>query len=149
MGAPEVYIFSKEDYSNACAQLGCGYLKPTWKEKFMQRMFFKVVALSLGIAGSVVAYQNAPPKTKAPRKGDIQGTVRSISKDKSEITVHTSQAVDRIIIYSAGTKLGYGSSKKNTPNSVDKLQEGYFLNCSGTYQDVRLAATNCYFREQR
>ena len=115
----------------------------------MQRTFFKVIALSLGIALSVLAYQNAPAKPKAPKTGNIQGTVQVISKDKSEITVHTIQATDRTIIYSADTKFGHGSSKKNTPDSVDKLKEGYFLNCSGTYQDVKLAATTCYFREQK
>jgi len=124
-------------------------VKPTWKEKFMQRTFFKVIALSLGIALTVVAYQKAPAKPKAPKPGNVQGIVRVISKDKSEITVHTSAAVDKTIIYSAGTKFGHGSSKKNTPDSVDKLKEGYFLNCSGTYQDVKLAATTCYFREQK
>jgi hypothetical protein len=118
----------------------------------MQRMFFKVIALSLGIALSVLAYQKAPAKPKAPKNGNIQGTVRVIAKDKSEITVHTSQtagATDRIVIYSAATTWGLGSSKKQAPSSLDKLKEGYFLNCVGPFEGVKLAATSCYFRETK
>jgi hypothetical protein len=118
----------------------------------MQRMFFTVIALSLGIALSVLAYQNPPAKPKAPTIGNIQGTVRIIAKEKSEITVHTSQTkggADRIVIYSAATKWGFGSSKKQDPSSVDKLKEGNFLNCSGPFEGVKLAATSCYFRETK
>jgi len=115
----------------------------------MQRMFFKVIALSLGIALSVLAYQKAPAKPKAPTVGNVQGTVRMIAKDKSEITVHTSQNMDKIVINGAATKWGFGSSKKQEPSSVDKLKDGYFLNCSGPFEGVKLAATSCYFREAK
>ena len=114
----------------------------------MQRMLFKVMALSLGIALTIMA-QTAPKKPAAAKKGNIQGTVRLISKDKSEISVRTTQMGERIVVYSADTKWGVGSSKKQTPGSVDNLKEGYFLNCAGTFQDTKLAATTCYFREQK
>lgn len=118
----------------------------------MQRTFLKVIALSLGIALSVLAYQKAPAKPKAPKPGNIQGTVRVISKDKSEITVHTGASggnADRIIVYSAATKWEEGSSKKKAASSFDTLKENWFLNCSGTFDGVKLAATACYFRAQK
>jgi len=115
----------------------------------MQRMFFKVIALSLGIALSVLAYQKAPAKPKAAKNGNIQGSVRVIAKDKSEITVRTTQSADRIVVYSAATTWGLGSSKKQAPTTLDKLKEGYFLNCVGPFEGVKLAATSCYFRETK
>jgi len=72
-----------------------------------------------------------------------------ISKDKSEITVRNSQEIDKTVIYSADTKFAKGSSKQNTPDSFGNLKEGYFVNCAGTYQGVKLAATFCYFREKK
>jgi hypothetical protein len=111
----------------------------------MKRTIFRILLLSLGVAFAVGAQQKAQPK----ENGNIQGTVRTITRDQSRILVHTSQGADRTVIYSADTKWGVGTSKKNTPASLDKLKEGYFLNCGGTFQGLELAATSCYFRETK
>ena len=115
----------------------------------MKRIIFRILLLSLGAALAVGAQQKAEPKAKARKPDTIQGTVRTMNKDKSQITVRTSQGAERTVLYSADTKWGLGTSEKNTPTSLDKLKEGYFLNCGGTLQGVDLAATFCYFRETK
>jgi len=113
----------------------------------MQRIGLQVTVLLCALAFSVAAQ-----KTKAPAKakaGSIQGTMRMVNKDKSEMTVHTSQGADRTVVYNCSTSWAEGSSKKQTPSTMDKLKEGYFVNCGGTYDGVKLVAKNCYFREHK
>ena len=47
---------------------------------------------------------------------------------------------------SGSTKFNMGTSKKNTPGSVDQVKEGNYMNCGGTWDGAKLAATNCIFR---
>lgn len=121
----------------------------------MQRTFIKVIVLSLGIALSVVAYQKAPAKPKAPKAPKVErlsGTVRMISKDKSEISLRQSSSTtgaERIVIYSAKTEFKMGSTAKSTPSSIDQVKEGNYMYCGGKFEGVKLAADTCTFRAQK
>ena|SRR2546425_6340056 len=114
----------------------------------MQRVFLKAIRWSLAIS-VVLVFQAAAADQKKPAKtGQLSGTVNSISKDKSEIELRKG-TTRRVVIYGGSTKFNMGSSKKNTPSSVDEVKEGNYMYCGGTWDGTKLAATNCIFRASK
>jgi hypothetical protein len=37
----------------------------------------------------------------------------------------------------------------NKPVSIDELKEGWYVNCAGTFDGIKLVAKTCRFREER
>ncbi len=109
------------------------------------------VAVLFGVVlGSSAVAQDKAPKAKAKAKAEnVQGRVTAIRKATSTITVDTGP-IPRMVMYSADTKFLYGHSNDNKPGSLDKVQENYYISCSGTMDaKVQLMATECIYRESR
>jgi hypothetical protein len=107
-----------------------------------------VLMLSVLVAGAVSSAVAADKKPKAAKEGQLTGTVKMINKDKSTIVV-AKMNNERQIVYSADTKWLYGTQSSNKPSSLDDLKEGWYLNCKGTFDGVKLNASACRFRESK
>ena len=113
----------------------------------MRRSILTTFALCLGVllalaVGPVVA------KEKKAKQGQLNGTVHMISKDTSTITV-TKNNAQRQIVYNNDTKWTYGVQSDAKPSSLDQLKEGWYINCKGTFDGVKLVASACRFREAK
>ena len=119
----------------------------------MRVRFSGVLGLSFAILlGLVLAFTAiaADKPAKPPKMMNLQGKVQMMSKDNSTVTVEQKGGLRRVVMYSGDTKFMYGHSKSNKPGSVDQVKEGYFINCSGTYNDkMQLAAKECVYRETK
>ena len=81
-------------------------------------------ARCLGVLVAITAGP-AATKEKKPKSDQLNGTVRSVHKDTSTITVRKNE-VERQIVYNADTKFVKGTAKHNTPSSADELKEGWY-----------------------
>ena len=108
----------------------------------MRQIFKGTLWLSMSLMILLVPASAADKKAKA---GQLSGNVHGISKDRSEIELQKGTN-KRVVIYSAATKFGMGSSKKSTPSSIDEVKEGNYMYCGGTWNGLKLAATKCIFR---
>ena len=105
-----------------------------------------VFALLLGL---VLAF-NIVAADKPAKAANLQGKVQMMSKDTSTTTVEQKGGLRRQVLYSGETKFEMGSSKSHKPGSLDQVKEGYFINCSGTYNDkTQLMAKMCVYREAK
>src|SRR5713226_3936060 len=95
-------------------------------------------ALCLTVLAAIAAGPAAAKEKKA-KQDQLNGTVRSVNKDTSTITVRKSE-IERQIVYNAGTKFVKGTAKHNTPSSVDELKEGWYAHCWGKFEGTKLAA---------
>lgn len=113
----------------------------------MRRNVLTRFALCLGV---LVAIAVGPmvAKEKKPKADQLNGTVRSVRKDASTITVMKNQ-VERQIGYNADTKFVKGTEKDNTPSSVDDLKEGWYAHCWGKFEGTKLIANACRIRERQ
>ena len=129
----------------------------------MKARFSSLVGLLIGVllcsflAFRLAAQDKASKKAKAV---NVQGMVTLVKKDTSTITVDTTavpggfvaekkSGVPQKVMYGAGTKFLYGHSDKNTPGSVDKVKQGWYISCSGTLDaKSTLMATDCVYREK-
>src|SRR5690349_2749521 len=112
----------------------------------MQITFQKAIRWSV-IVSLILGFQAVAADKKA-KTGQLSGNVNSISKDKSEIELRKGNT-RRVVVYSGSTKFNMGSSKKNTPSSVDSVKEGNYMYCGGTWNGPKLSATNCIFRDAK
>jgi len=110
-----------------------------------RRSILATLALFFGI---VLAFSPAVAKDKKPSKGKITGTVKMINKDKSTLVVMKGN-VERQVVYSGDTKWMYGTQASAKASSMDDLKEGWYINCDGTFEGVKLNASACRFREAK
>jgi hypothetical protein len=113
----------------------------------MRRSILTTLALCLaflvaGLVGTAVA------KDKKAKEGQLTGTVHMINKDSSTITV-TKGTTQRQIVYNSDTKWLYGTQSSNKPSTFDELKDGWYINCKGTFDGVKLVASACRFRETK
>ena len=109
------------------------------------RTILTTFALMLSV---LVTVNSAAAADKKPKEGQLTGMVKMINKDKSTISV-TKGNMERQIVYSADTKWAYGTQSSNKPGSLDDLKEGWYLNCKGTFEGVKLNASACRYREAK
>jgi hypothetical protein len=104
------------------------------------------ILLSFVLAFSAVAQDKAPKK--AAKADNVQGTVTSIKKDTSTITVNTGKA-QRQVTYSATTRFMSGHSNDNKAGTLDKVQMNNFISCAGATDNGVLKATDCLYRDKK
>ena len=103
------------------------------------------VLLTFVLAFSAVAQDKAK---KAAKEENVQGTVKVIKKETSTLTVDTGTA-QRQVMYSKSTKFMVGHSDDNKAGSLDKIDLGNYVSCSGTMDKAVLMATNCIYRDRK
>lgn len=113
-----------------------------------RRTILTTLALMLSVLVAVNSATAADKKPKAPKAGKLTGTVKMINKDKSTIAI-TKGNVERQIVYSADTKWMYGTQSSAKASTLDDLKEGWYINCDGKFDGVKLDATACRFREAK
>ena len=113
----------------------------------MRRSFLTTFALCLS-ALVILTVGTAVAKDKKAKTGKITGTVHMINKDTSTLTVMKG-SVQRQVIYSNDTKWMYGVQSSAKPSTMDQLKEGWYINCDGTFDGVKLVASACRFRETK
>ena len=116
----------------------------------MRVKFSGAVGLSFAVLLGLVLAFNIVAADKPMKMANLQGKVQMMNKDTSTITVEQKGGIRRQVLYSGDTKFNIGSSKSNKAGSVDQIKEGYFINCSGTYNDkTQLMAKLCVYRESK
>ena len=113
----------------------------------MRRNILTGFTLCLGMLVAIAVHP-AAAKDKKAKPDQLNGTVRSIHKDTSTITVRKNE-IERQIVYNADTKFVKGTEKKNTPSSVDDLKEGWYAHCWGKFEGTKLMADSCRIRERQ
>ena len=99
-----------------------------WAGPCLGILFGLVLAFNLG-AQSKTAKPPKPPKVM-----NVQGRVQMIDKSTSAITVAKGN-IKRVVVVSGDTKYMYGHSKNNKPGTMDAVKEGFYISCSGVYND--------------
>jgi hypothetical protein len=86
------------------------------------------LVLSLGLAAGLHAQATKDEKTKLDR---LEGTVLSIDKQKSEITIKQRKTTNTqwTVVYTPDTKFTY----INAPATLDKVTVGLRLICEGSF----------------
>ena len=81
---------------------------------------------------------------KKGKTGRLSGNVRTLSNDKTEITLRRG-TIDRIVVIGNSTKFNLHSSggTKTTPGSIADVSESKYMACIGTWDGARLVATAC------
>jgi len=120
-----------------------GLLAQNSKETLMRCSISKSIALCVGIL-LCVAFSLAGADKKG-KEGKVTGTVHMLAKDSSTITV-LSRNVQRQVTYNGDTKWFEGTQGSNKPGSIDDLKEGYYINCDGTFDGLKLMASACRYR---
>jgi hypothetical protein len=113
----------------------------------MRRSILTTFALCLAVL-LALAVGPAVAKEKKAKQGQLNGTVHMINKDTSTITVMKNNG-QRQVIYNNDTKWMYGTQASAKPGSLDQLKEGWYINCKGTFDGVKLVASACRFRESK
>jgi hypothetical protein len=114
------------------------------KEEKIMRVFNRVFAFSLGITFALAL-------TAADKAGRLSGSVLDVDKSGSQITIQQGTA-HRVVVFTAATKFTAGSSgnsKTADPATVDKVKQGNYLTCEGTWSGVKLAASACTVRPSK
>ena len=115
----------------------------------LRRCIFVIVLIIACLAAGGQEKPGKPGGTAGRTKeGQVTGTVRMLNKDKSTVVIAKGNT-ERQIIYSADTKWMYGTQSSNRPSSLDDLKEGWYINCKGTFDGVKLNASACRFRETK
>jgi hypothetical protein len=108
------------------------------------RAFSKLTALGILLSLAVTFSSSSSADTQKAKKGRLSGNVRTVDKDKTEVTLRRGTA-DRIVIVGSNTKFNMqsGTSAKTIPTSIDEVKGSNYLTCTGTWDGAKLAATNC------
>lgn len=95
-----------------------------------------------------LSLQAAQEKGAAKKDEDrVSGTIQTVNKDTSTLTVRTRDGIVRPVVYSAATKI----TKQNTePGTADELKDGVRVICLGKYNAKnQLEATRIDIRAPR
>lgn len=114
----------------------------------MRRSFLPVLVLCLGVLVVLSLGSSASAADQKAKAGSLNGTVHMINKDTSTITVQKGN-MQRAVVYSADTKWMYGKESTAKASSLDQLKEGWYINCKGNFDGVKLVASACRFREEK
>jgi len=86
------------------------------------------------------------------KSGRLSGSVVDVNKNRSEISIRQGSTASRVVEFSGATNFKAGSpsnAKTATPASADNVSVGNYLTCIGTWDGVKLAATNCTIRPSK
>ena len=104
----------------------------------------------LSLGGIVLS--SALALTAADKSGRLSGSVVDVNKNKSEISIRQGLTAARVVEYSRATQFRAGSpsnAKTANPASANDVNVGNYLTCIGTWDGVKLAASNCMVRPSK
>ena len=111
----------------------------------MQRRF----CLGMAAIAVLVSMPNLGAQDNKKEKPiNVQGSVLSIDKGTSMISVRTGTAT-RQVMFGGETKFFYGHSNDNKPGSSDQVKEGNYISCYTIAEQAHLMAKECVYRETR
>ena len=110
----------------------------------MRVRFYVGMAAVAGFVGT--ATLGAQEKKNEPI--NVQGSVLTVEKGASTISVRTGTATRRVA-FGSETKFLYGHSDDNKLGSWDQVKEGNYISCSTVPEQNRLMAKECVYREKR
>jgi hypothetical protein len=113
----------------------------------MRRKNLRCIVLCVS-AFLFVAFSVAGAADKKSKEGKVAGTVHMLAKDSSTITVQ-SHNVQRQVIYNGDTKWFEGTQGSTKPGSIDGVKEGYYINCDGAFDGLKLMASACRYRASK
>lgn len=112
----------------------------------------RAIHRSIPVAGGIVlSLALVAALSAAEKQGRLSGSVVNLSKDKSEITIGAGTA-GRIVEYTAATTFTEGSPSDSKAAAAAKAKDvnlGNYLTCVGSWDGVKLAATNCTIRPSK
>ncbi len=111
----------------------------------MNRTLVTLLALTLAVmvALTFTTPVCAQTEKEAAKMDRVSGTVQSINKDTSTITVRDSNNALRQVVYSGSTKI----TKVNKPGaSIDDIKDGTRLICLGKFEKTKLQAARIDIR---
>jgi hypothetical protein len=114
----------------------------------MKRSTLTAFALCLGLLLTTAVGPAVAKDKNAKKAGQLTGTVHMINKDTSTITIQKGTQM-REVVFNSDTKFLQGTQSDNKPSSLDTLKEGWYINCKGNYEGVKLVAAACRFRENK
>ena len=106
------------------------------------------LCLAMLVAVAVGPAAGKDKKPKAAKEGQLTGTVHMLDKSASTISVQKGNT-QRQIVYNSDTKWMYGTQASPKPSTLDDLKEGWYINCKGKFDGVKLVADACRFREAK
>jgi len=92
------------------------------------------LVLSLGIVAGLHAQATKDAKTKLDR---VEGTVVTVTKDKSEIVVRYSTKLQWTVVYGADTKFTY----RNAASTIDEVKANRRVICLGKFNTEKTILT--------
>ena len=107
----------------------------------MQARYLGIVSVAALLFGFHLGGQERKAKPIS-----VQGTVASIDKSTSMISVRTGN-VTRQVMFGGETKFLYGHSNDNKPGASDHVKEGNYISCSAMAEQNHLLAQQCVYRE--
>jgi hypothetical protein len=99
----------------------------------------------LGVAVAFAVAFAVAPAAAADVNPMVNGKVIKIDKETSTITLEKGKETKEVV-YTKSTTFKMGSSSKNEPSSIDKVEVGNYMGCAGALNGKRLVASTCTFR---
>ena len=116
----------------------------------MRVRFSGVLGLAFALLLGVILGLNIVAADKPAKMENLQGKVQMMNSDNSTITVEQKSGVRRQVLYSGDTKFSIGKSNSNRMGSIEQVKEGFFINCSGAFNEKsQLMAKVCVYREAK
>jgi hypothetical protein len=104
---------------------------------------------SIALLAGSVSLPTLLAQAKEKSEGTIQGTVVTISQEKSTITVRNGAAAGlRLISYDSNTKFFYGHSNAAKPGSLSQVKETFYIACTLANAKTSMAS-ECVYREAK
>jgi len=108
-----------------------------------------LIAVVLPLAGNSILAQGKAGADKKDAQQNVQGTVQSINKAASTITVKVATST-RVVSHNASTKFMSGHTNDAKIGALSQVKESYYISCAGTFDSKGvLMARECIYRESR
>jgi hypothetical protein len=111
----------------------------------MKRSIVAVLSIVMWLG---VALALGSPASAADANPMVHGKVLKIDKEKSTILLEQENNQTEEVVYTKSTTFKMGSSKKNEPSSIDKVEVGHYMGCAGAMAGKHLVASTCTFRAE-
>jgi hypothetical protein len=114
----------------------------------VETMRRSIVAMLCVVVWLAVALALGSPASAADTNPMVRGKVVKIDKETSTITLEQKDNQTKEVVYTKTTTFKMGSSTKNEPSSIEKVEVGHYMGCAGAMTGKHLVASTCTFRAE-